>query len=237
MPPVVTSIRRYPVKAMGGEQLERADLDERGLVGDRWWAVVDGDGRLASGKDSRRFRRRDAVLAHAARTDASGGVLVTGPDGELPLGADLDRRLSDLLGDPVQVRAEATTSHQDGGPVSLVGTATLRWCAERWGVDADPRRLRVNLLVETEEPFVEESWVGSTVSVGSVRLVLVEPVPRCRTIDLAQDGVATTERWLLPLGRERDACLAVYADVVVPGTVAVGDAVVLRPAEPAQLST
>lgn len=221
----VAAIRRYPVKAMGGEPLERVELDARGLVGDRWWAVIDEDGRLASAKDTRRFRRRDGVLDHAARTTAAGQVLVTGPSGEHALGPGLDRLLSDRLGDAVAVRTEAGTSHQDGGAVSLVGTATLRWCAERWGLDADPRRLRVNLLLETDEPFVEESWVDSTVTVGSARLAVVEHVPRCRTIDLAQDGVTTTERWLQPLGRERDACLAVYADVAAPGAVAVGDAV------------
>lgn len=223
--PAVATIRRYPVKAMGGEQLARVHLDDRGVTGDRWWAVVDGDGRLASGKDARRFRRRDAVLDLTARTDDAGRVLVAGPAGELGVGEDLDRWLSELLGDPVAVRAEDTTPHQDGGEVSLVGTATLAWCAQRWGVDADPRRLRVNLLVETDEPFVEESWVGRTLAVGTARLTVVEQVPRCRTVDLAQDGVATTGRWLLPLGRERGARLAVYADVATPGRVAVGDEV------------
>jgi uncharacterized protein YcbX len=37
----VQAIHRYPVKSMGGESLERARLDERGLRGDRAWAVRD----------------------------------------------------------------------------------------------------------------------------------------------------------------------------------------------------
>ncbi len=224
--PTVVSLRRYPVKAMGGESLQRAELDARGLVGDRWWAVVDGQGRLASGKDARRFRRLDGVLSHGARTAADGAVLV---DDE-PLGPALDDRLSATLGAAVRVLAEDRdpgVPHQDGGAVSLVGTATLRWCAERWGVDADPRRLRVNVVLETDEPFVEETWVGSRLLLGPVGLDVVEPVPRCRTVDLAQDGVTTSTSWLRPLGRERDACVAVYADVARPGSVAVGDAVAL----------
>ena len=72
--PVVTALRRYPVKAMGGESLPRATLDARGLTGDRWYAVVDGDGRFATAKDSRRFRRRDEVFAYAATTGADGTV-------------------------------------------------------------------------------------------------------------------------------------------------------------------
>ena len=54
---------------------------------------------------------------------------------------------------------------------------------------------------------------------------MVERVERCRTIDLAQDGVASTTPWLKALGRSRELCVAVYADVVGPGTVALGDLV------------
>lgn len=79
MPTEVVNLRRYPVKSMGGEGLPRATLDHRGLVGDRWWAVEDEDGRFASGKDTRRFRRRDAVFAYAAAPHESGDVTVRGP--------------------------------------------------------------------------------------------------------------------------------------------------------------
>jgi hypothetical protein len=54
---------------------------------------------------------------------------------------------------------------------------------------------------------------------------MVERIERCRTIDLAQDGVATTTRWLKALGGSRELCVGVYADVVTPGSVAVGDPV------------
>lgn len=210
---------------MGGEQLTSVPLDSRGLVGDRWYAVTDEEGLLASGKDGRRFRRRDAVFDHHARTTPD-GVEVTGPGGTWRAhDPALDAELSARIGAPVRVLAEAGTPHQDGGSVSLVGTATLAWCAQEFGIDADPRRLRVNLVVETDEPFVEETWLGQELSVGSARLRVVEQVERCRTIDLAQDGASGSGRWLRPLGQTRDLCLAVYADVVEPGLVSAGDAV------------
>lgn len=223
--PTVRSIRRYPVKAMGGEALEHVRLDRRGLVGDRWYAVTDDDGYLASGKDSRRFRRRDAVFEHRARTTDE-GVVVSGPGGSWMVGdPELDAALSARTAVPVRVLPEGTLPHQDGGAVSLVGSATLDWCRKRLGVDADPRRLRVNLVLTTQEPFVEETWVGQDLDVSEVRIRVVERVQRCRTVDVAQDGVAAEARWLRALGAERDLCLAVYADVLTPGRVAVGDAV------------
>ena len=230
----VLSIRRYPVKSMGGEALDRAQLDARGLVGDRWFAVEDGDGRFASGKNTRRFRRRDAVFDYAARTLDDGDVVVAGATGTWRAGsAELDAELSRTMGVGVRVTAESTVPHQDMGSVSLVGTATLQWCEDRWGLAADPRRLRVNVVVETTEPFVEESWTGREVRVGGVTLTVVERVPRCRMIDIDQDGATADGRWLKLLTAERDMCVAVYADVVHPGTVRVGDALTVIPhAEP-----
>ena len=37
----VTQLWRYPVKSIGGEQLESASIDELGIVGDRGWGVFD----------------------------------------------------------------------------------------------------------------------------------------------------------------------------------------------------
>ena len=221
----VLTIYRYPVKSMGGEALESVVVDPRGLSGDRWFAVEDGDGRLASGKDSRRFRRRDPVFDHYARTDPT-GVTVTGPDGTWRVGDPaLDASLSAVMGAPVRVTPESDVPHQDAGAVSLVGSATLRWCAQRWGIDADARRLRPNIVFESTDPFIEESWVGRTIRVGGATLRVVERVERCRMIDVAQVGVRDEGAWLKPLATERDMCAAVYADVVTPGRVTVGDTI------------
>lgn len=225
----VVSLRRYPVKSMGGEALERVDVDGRGLAGDRWWAVVDDEGRFASGKDTRRFRRRDAVFDYTART-ADGTVVVTGPWASWAVGDPaLDEELSRNMAAPVRLAAEGGVPHQDAGAVSLVGTATLDWCARRWGLDLDPRRLRVNLVVATDEPFLEESWISLDVVVGSTRLRVAERAPRCRMVDLDQDGALADAPLLKHLGAERDTCLAVYAEVVRPGAISVGDVVDLAP--------
>ena len=223
----VLAIRRYPVKSMGGEALASVALDERGLAGDRWWAVTDDEGHLASGKSSRRFRRRDGVFDYRAATGPD-GVSVTGLRGTWAVGHPaLDLELATVLGDGCRVAEESGMPHQDAGSVSLVGTASLAWCKERWDLDADPRRLRANLVVQTSEPFVEETWVGREIEVGAVRLRVVERIERCRMIDLAQDGTATPVHWLKPLAAERDMSLAVYADVSRPGTISLGDAIVV----------
>ena len=231
MPSTVTALRRYPVKAMGGEELSTVDLDARGIVGDRWFAVTDGDGRLASGKDTRRFRRRDAVFDYAART-VDGRVRIRtvepgGPEWAVDDPA-LAAELSATIGVPVTVQPERETPHQDAAGLSLVGSATLRWCAERFDDVGDPRRLRANIVVSTDDPFVEESWVGQQVDIGSATIDVTERVVRCRTIDLAQDGVVPRGRWLAGLATDRDVRVAVYAEVVSPGRIRTGDALTVR---------
>jgi uncharacterized protein YcbX len=222
--PRLHEIRRYPVKAMGGESLDSVEIERRGLVGDRAYAVVDGDGKLATGKHSQRFRRRDEVFEFASRTTPD-GVRVTGRGAEYVVpGDDLDAALSDAMGDRVHVLPETTTPYFDAGHVSLVGTASLDWCREHLAVDADRRRIRPNLVVETDEPFIEETWVGE-VAVGGVLLTPVERIERCRMIDIAQEGLSREGRWLKSLTDAREMCLGIYLDVAAPGRVAIGDQV------------
>jgi len=227
---VVVSLRRYPVKSMGGEALQSVVFDGRGLVGDRGFAVRDGDDRLASGKNTKRLVRRDGIFEYTARS-VSGGhegadhVVVSRGGNEWRAGdPELDAHLTDALNAEVRVASESDLPHFDAGSVSLVGTATLDWCARELGVDADPRRLRVNIVVQTEEPFEEETWVGE-VRIGEAVLRPVARIKRCRVIDLPQDGLDQATRWLKPLGDQRDTRVAIYLDVVTPGVLRMGDMV------------
>lgn len=242
----VVSLRRYPVKSMAGEALASVELNARGLAGDRWFAVRNAAGRLATGKNTKRFVRRDGIFEFSARTveDAADAgsdgtkshVMVSRAGRDWRAGdAELDQLLVEVLDDDVRMVAETDVSHFDDGAVSLVGTATLKWCARELGADPDPRRLRVNLVVKTEVPFEEEAWVGD-VRIGGVVLKPTARIERCRVIDLAQDGVGERTRWLKPLGDERDARVAIYLDVVTPGVLSVGDPLTLASTQPPSTS-
>jgi len=222
----VSAIWRFPVKSMAGESLEAVEVDERGLVGDRVWAVYDVDGRLASGKNTRRFRRMDPVFGVAARTVGDAVELVFPGGGTAVAGESAaDLALSDHFGEEVELGPEADVPHQDAGQVSVVGTATLRALAALSGLaePVDPRHLRTNLVVETDEPFVEESWLGRKLAVGGVRLRPLERIERCRMVDIEQVGLPAIQGLLKAVGAHRDLCAGVYADVVEPGRLAVGD--------------
>ena len=77
---------RFPVKSMQGEQLATAELTERGLVGDRVYALVETDsGKVLSGKTPRLgtllLSCQAAFLEAPGPGDAVAPVQITLPDG------------------------------------------------------------------------------------------------------------------------------------------------------------
>ncbi|NHC23488.1 MOSC domain-containing protein [Nocardioides sp. IC4_145] len=212
----VVAVHRYPVKSLRGESLERADVLSRGLDGDRLWALREPDGKLGSGKSTRRFRRMAGLLELAAAYDGpvAAGPVVTLPDGRSWRGphADLDAALTAYVGRPVALAREAEVAHHDEGPLHLVTTAAL----DRLGADGPV--LRANLVVDAPGlvPFAEDGWVGRELVVGAVVLRVREPMPRCVMVGAEVLHRAT---------RLNDGRAGLVVDVVAPGTVAVGDVV------------
>ncbi len=227
---LVRSLHRYPVKSLGGETLERVAVDARGLAGDRAWAVQDPDGKLGSGKSTRRFRRMEGLLHLRASLDDEGPVVEL-PDGRrVRVGRpEADAALSVHVGRSVTLAPEAEVPFFDDGPVHLVTTSTLRALGD--GDELDPRRLRPNLVVETAEAgFVEDAWIGRQVAVGpDVVLRVVDPMPRCVMVTMAQRGLAADPGVLRTIAAEHDNAAGVLLEVVRPGEVAAGDEVRLLP--------
>ena len=82
----VVGLWRYPVKSMMGEELNATEVTERGLVGDRQFAVVDpSTGRVAGAKNPRKwgnfFDFRAAYMEPLQRGSKLPAVRVTLPDG------------------------------------------------------------------------------------------------------------------------------------------------------------
>jgi uncharacterized protein YcbX len=220
----VARLHRYPVKSLGGEQPVEVTLDPRGVVGDRFWAVHDRDGKFGSGKTSRRFRRMPGLLDLRATYDGEVPV-VAFPDGRALRGddAEVHAALTAHVGRPVRLEREGEVSHYDDGPVHVVTTASLAAAAA--GAPVDPRRTRANLVLDTGDAvgFLEDDWVGRRLGVGTAELELTAPMPRCVMLGMAQDGLADDRAVLREVLRRHDGILGLVADVVVPGTVALGD--------------
>ncbi len=93
----IREIWRYSVKGMAGESLESCELGEKGLQGDRTWALRD---EARKELQSCKFPPELLLCAARGRDGASGQVDVTFPDGSI-LGSDnteIHSRLSKLTG-------------------------------------------------------------------------------------------------------------------------------------------
>jgi uncharacterized protein YcbX len=105
----VVALWRYPVKSMQGEELNASAVTERGLVGDRAFALVDADGgRVASAKNPKKWPRLfdfRAAFGGPVRHGALPALRLTLPDGtEVSAdAADRDRVLSAAVGRSVSL--------------------------------------------------------------------------------------------------------------------------------------
>src|SRR5690242_3318991 len=109
----VAALWRYPVKSMLGEELAAAFVSERGVFGDRAYALIDKTTRkVASAKSPRKWGR---LLDCKATLGENPGphkntpeVFISLPGGALVRSSqpDCDERLSNWLGRPVELSAE-----------------------------------------------------------------------------------------------------------------------------------
>lgn len=107
----IREIWRYPVKGMAGESLESCVLGEKGIKGDRTWALRD-----EARKEIQSCKFRPELLLCSARSrDADGQVDVLFPDGSV-LGSDsagIHARLTELTGHASTLEALRSESDLD----------------------------------------------------------------------------------------------------------------------------
>lgn len=240
-----------PIKGTGHLSYPSVRLDRHGAVGDRGYALVTIDeddptrGRvlrtvqnpaLVAVRAQSVGERLDVELPDGRR--ASAPPVATGETVSCDYwGRDVPVELVDgphaalfsqWLGRPVRLGRARRGDVIFAGAVSLVTTASLRDLAWRVEVDTlvdEVARFRPTLVIETDEPYVEESWLGRELRVGEATIRIGVPIPRCAVIDL-HPGTGERDVRLLkalagyrPLNRAGEPIFGVFADVVAPGEV------------------
>jgi hypothetical protein len=77
----VKELFRYPVKSMLGERLERLEVGERGVIGDRAWALRESAKGKVSAKKFARMLDLRASYESPPRDDGSAPIKIQLPDG------------------------------------------------------------------------------------------------------------------------------------------------------------
>ena len=252
----VAELYRFPVKSMQGESVERLELATSGAIGDRLWGVLDiGAGKVLSAK-----RTAVLLDASATLDDRTGTVSITLPDGsthdagdpatDAALSAWLDRdvRLTapteeaipfELTMDPTDDTSEVWDFATPGGSLvdlaaaHVLTTSSLR-AANALLPDAawSVHRFRPTVLVDTGDAdgWVEDAWVGATVSLGAADVDVFMACPRCAMPTRAQapNDLPRDVRISRALTDSHANNLGVYCAISAPGVVAIGDPAATR---------
>jgi uncharacterized protein YcbX len=234
----VSALFRYPIKSMAGERLDSAKLGWHGVEGDRRFAFR----RLA---DRGAFpwltasRLPELVLYQpVGRQDAAGEPLPTRvrtPDGR-------EYGLTDeALVKEIATRHRADVELMqikhgvfDEAAVSAIALGTIRGIACEAGIDADVRRFRPNIVLDTRgaRPFEEDRWVGKVLEFGpdgtgpAVSVTLRDL--RCVMLNLDPDTAEANAEVMKTAVRMNENYAGVYGTVVRTGQLRVGQVVTLR---------
>ena len=234
----IEAIFRYPVKSMGGERLEAAEMGWHGLEGDRRLAFRRLEDRggfpwLSAGKlpDLLRF-------APFRRDDGARGGLPTHvrtPEGEEMeiFGGELAAEVGRRHGSPVQMM-HLNHGIFDDASLSVIATDTMDEIGRLAGRSLDVRRFRPNVVVRLLRPgpFQEDTWVGGALSFGAgdgapAIAVTLRDV-RCSMICLDPDSAVSAPEVLKAVVRANQNCAGIYGTVTRSGRLAVGQTVRLR---------
>ena len=252
MPTVaVAGFNVAPVKSLGLQHPDEILLEPAGVRENRRFFLIREDGRLFRGAyhgplvqirpeyDSATERLTLHFPDGSSVTgDAIGGEPAAGDfwGRQVPgrvLERELCEALSDYAGKPLRIlrTAEDGIGTDSLHPVSLVGDGSVSELARRLGDPGlDARRFRMLVELGGVEPHAEDEWQASLLRLGEAIVRVGGPVGRCaNTTYDPQTGIRDhdTLRAILDYrGKlEGEVCFGVYADVVEPGRVRVGDSV------------
>jgi uncharacterized protein YcbX len=217
----VTNLWRYPVKSLGGESLETAELTTDGVAGDRLVHVGNLRGPLTG-------RSRHQLLTIPAATGADGRPRVAGHDWESAAAAAIVR---DHAGPDARLAAYAGPERFDILNLLVATDSAVAALGE------DVRRLRPNLLIGGVPAGAERTWAGRALEIGDALIGVHDLRGRCVVTTIDPDTGEQDVDVLRRIRDEFDGRIALDCWVIRPGSVRLGDRVRLveTDAEPDQV--
>jgi uncharacterized protein YcbX len=194
------------------------------------------DGRTFSPEDEGASSLVSEILGHTVRFDNQAGrdekttIDRETVFGDVPVESLKPDWTPETMPDYFQL---AAGSFLEIGAVYLLSSGSVDHLRTLRGPDAvvDRVRFRPNIYIESEPRwtgFVEDGWLGSTLAIGEkVECRDFQHTLWCVTSTLAQKGVPRDLGILRTLAEHHEGCLGVYAAVSSPGSVQVGDELLL----------
>jgi uncharacterized protein YcbX len=149
-------------------------------------------------------------------------------------GREAEEPLPDFTAFPPEVAEFESPpgTHHDCWPLMVMTTSALQAMQEALpDSNVDIKRFRPSIVVETNsgEGHVEFSWKGKTASLGTAVIEFLDPCPRCIMITRKVNDELPEDRAILRhVVRDLNQAVGVYARILTPGRVALGDALTFQ---------
>ena len=226
----VKSLWRYPVKSLLGESPDRIEVNLRGVVHDRAFALTTTDGKLGSGKNTNRLQRIDGLF-YLSASMINDEVSILFPDGGCSTGKsdDIDLKLSETLGRGVSLKREAGVTHFDDSPIHILTTGALSRLRQILpDSEIDARRFRANIILDCD--LSDDELIGKVLTIGEVELKVTHKTDRCRMVTIEQgsaqqDKLQNRPEILRAISKHHDLYFGIYARVIRAGRIGVSDKV------------
>lgn len=217
----VAELWRYPVKSMGGERLQSAELSELGIRGDRVLHVRGANGKMIDA------RAHPLMLGHRctfAANGASGGdVQVDGRAWDSP---DVARDVERAAGAGARIVRSDGFSRFDVLPLLVATDGAIA------AFGRDGRRLRPNIVIGGVEGLAEREWEGRALRIGDAVIGVRNLRGRCVMTTYDPDTLEQDQNVLRRIVSEFGGTLALDCWVIRGGVIRINDAVELLPAAP-----
>lgn len=214
----VEELWRFPVKSMGGERLDAAEVLVDGILGDRIVHVESAKGRVVTS------RTRPLLLGHHARLGPGGEPLV---DGRLWSSPEVARDVEAAVGPGARLVRYEGVERFDVLPLLVATDGAIG----AFGFDG--HRLRPNIVLGGVPGLAERGWEGKFLRSGDVVIGIQDLRQRCIMTTFDPDTLAQDTGVLRRIQTEFGGTLALNCYVLRGGTLRVGDLVELLDALPA----
>jgi uncharacterized protein YcbX len=197
----------YPVKSLAGVPLASAELTPLGIPGDRVVYVRGPEGLRTS-------RRHYRLLGLHGSLSAAGEPLVDGFPWD---SAEALARVKAAAGDDAWLEPSGEAGLFDILPLLVATDGAVA------AFGRDIRRLRPNLLIGGVPGLAETGWEGAELHIGDAVVGLDSLRGRCPMTTVDPDTLERDAGVLYDIGRRFRGRLALNAEVLRSGRVAIGD--------------
>jgi uncharacterized protein YcbX/ferredoxin-NADP reductase len=231
--PLLSQINIYPVKSVGGISLSSSWVEKQGLCFDRRFMVALSDGAMVTARKYPNMVKVSSSLLPTGIIFTYPGMVplkleyssfklqetpatvwkdnfaayTTTDEADDWFSQVLDQRVELLFTGEQSNRVREKLGHNvsfaDGYPLLIISQGSLDELNRRSSETHSMEQFRTNLVVGSDEPFIEDSW--KRIKIGEVEFEAVKPCERCilTTVDVEKGAFRESKEPLNTFSRFR----------------------------------